>query len=79
MKLYLEKAIFNDETLSKTTPDTLKSVAEAPNDENKCGLSSNVVIADKKLSTDKSIHDTASNQNKADYKVVAENAIWARK
>lgn len=71
----MKRTIFNNETLSKTTPDALKSVAEAPNDENKYGLSSNVVIADKKLSVDKSIHDTASNQNKADYKVVAENAI----
>lgn len=75
MEPHLKKTMFNEETLSKTTPDTLKSVAEAPNDENKCGLSSNVVIGDKKLSADKSIHDTASNQNKADYKVVAENAI----
>lgn len=60
----------------KTTPEAaLKSVAEAPSDENKCrGLSSNVVIGDKKLSTDKSLHETASNQSKADYKD-AENAI----
>lgn len=56
----------------KTTQETLLSVT--PTDENKCQLSSNVVISDKKLPADKSIRETANNQNKADYKN-AENAV----
>lgn len=59
----------------QASSDTQKSVTQTPNDASaQHGLSSNVAICDKKLSSDKdkSIHETSSNQNKADYKV-AEN------
>lgn len=48
---------------------------QPPIDENEQHVvSTNVAISDKKLSSDKSVHGTPNNQNKADYKV-AENAI----
>lgn len=37
-------------------------------------LSSSVAISDKRLLSDKSINETSSNQNKADYEVAADGA-----
>lgn len=52
----------------QTSTEAQRGVIQPPIDENE----PQVVISDKKLSSDKSIHGTANNQNKADYKVAAD-------